>query len=234
MCGRIVLTSSPRVLAEMFHLDVLPDLEARYNIAPMSDIPAVVRHPRGDGCEMRLMRWGLVPGWAKDAGMGARMINARSETVAEKPAFRDAYRRRRCLIPADGFYEWRKLTTGKQPYFFGARDGLPLAFAGLWETWAGTDGRALETCTILTTEANRVMEPVHHRMPVILPRKDREIWLDLDEGHRDALAALLKPCPDELLALHPVSPRVGSPTFDEPACLDPVEPPVEPGQPELF
>lgn len=234
MCGRIVLASSPRVLAEMFHLDVLPDLEARYNIAPMSDIPAVVPHPKGDGLEMRMMRWGLVPAWARDAGMGARMINARSETVAGKPAFRDAYRRRRCVIPADGFYEWRKLEGRKQPYYFHRRDGRPLAFAGLWESWTGPDGADLETCTILTTEANRVMQPVHHRMPVILPAKDRALWLDLAADHREALPALLRPGPDDLLAMHPVDSRVGSPRFDEPACLDPVEAPDEPGQMDLF
>ena len=234
MCGRVVLTSSPRVLAEMFHLDVLPDLEARYNIPPMSDLPAVVPHPKGDGLAMRMMRWGLVPSWAKEPGMGARMINARSETVADKPAFRDAFRRRRCVIPADGFYEWQKIEGGKQPYYFHGRDGRPLAFAGLWETWSGPDGQDLETCTILTTGANRVMRPIHHRMPVILPAKDRELWLALDADNKEALADLLKPCPDDLLALHPVTTRVGSPTFDEPACLDRVEPPVEPGQLGLF
>lgn len=234
MCGRVVLTSSPRVLAEMFHLDVLPELEARYNIPPMSDIPVVVPHPKADGLELRMMRWGLVPSWAKDPGMGSRMINARSETVADKPAFRDAYRQRRCVIPADGFYEWQKVAAGKQPYYFHRRDGRPLVFAGLWESWTDPDGRDLETCTILTTGANRVMSPVHHRMPVILPAKDRALWLDLGTEQKETLAALLKPCPDDLLALHPVTTRVGSPTFDEPACLDPVEPPVEPDQLDLF
>lgn len=234
MCGRIVLSSAPRVLAEMFHLEVVPDLVARYNIPPMSDIPAVVRHPRGDGLEMRLMRWGLVPAWAKDARSGARLINARSETAAEKPAFRDAFKRRRCLVPVDGFYEWQKRDGSKQPYYFRAVDGRPLALAGLWESWPAPGGKALETCTIMTTAANETMKPIHHRMPVILPAKDRELWLGLSGDRRDDLQALLKPCPDEILSLHPVDPRVGSPRFDEPACLDPVEAPDEPGQGNLF
>jgi putative SOS response-associated peptidase YedK len=234
MCGRIVLSSSPRVLAEMFHLDALPDLEARYNIAPMSDIAAVVRHPGADGLALRMMRWGLVPSLAKEASMGGRMINARSETVADKPAFRDAFTRRRCLIPVDGFYEWKKIPGGKQPFFFQGRDALPLALAGLWDTWPDPKGGQLETCTIMTTAANRTMAPVHNRMPVILPAGDRELWLDLDTDKKDQLMTLLRPCDDDLLALHPVTPRVGRPTFDEPACLDPVEMPDEPDQMDLF
>jgi putative SOS response-associated peptidase YedK len=234
MCGRIVLNSAPRVLAEMFHLDVLPDLVARYNIAPMSDIPAVVRHPQSEGLALRLMRWGLVPAWAKDPGLGARMINARSETAADKPAFRDAFRSRRCVIPVDGFYEWQQRRAGKQPYFFHGRDGRPLALAGLWESWPAPDGKTLETCTIMTTAANDLMKPIHHRMPVILPAKDRDLWLALGPDRREDLQALLRPCPDEILDLHPVTPRVGSPTFDEPDCVAPVDLPDEPGQGSLF
>jgi putative SOS response-associated peptidase YedK len=218
----------------MFHLDVLPDLVARYNIPPMSDIPVVVAHPRGDGLAMRLMRWGLVPAWAKDPGLGARMINARSETAADKPAFREAFRRRRCLIPVDGFYEWRKRGAGKQPYYFHGKNGEPLALAGLWESWSAPDGTGLETCTIMTTSANEVMEPIHHRMPVVLPARDRDLWLGLDGDRREDLQALLKPCPEEILALHPVTPRVGSPTFDGPECVDPVDLPDETGQGNLF
>jgi len=234
MCGRIVLSSSPRILAEMFHLDVLPDLVARYNIAPMSDIAAMVRHPGSDGLELRLMRWGLVPSWAEDSDLGARKINARSETARDKPAFRDAFARRRCLIPVDAFYEWKRLAGRKQPYVFQARDGAPLTLAGLWESWPNPAGGRLETCTIMTTTANGIMAPIHQRMPVILPAGDRELWLDLDAGKQDQLAALLRPCSDELLAAHPVSDEVNRPTFDEPACLEPVDLPDEPDQLDLF
>ena len=152
-----------------------------------------------------------MPAWAKDPSIGARLINARSETVAEKPAFRDAFRRRRCLIPATGFYEWKREGSRKQPFFFRMKDEAPFAFAGLWERWKAADGKVLESCTILTTEANEVLLHVHDRMPVILHRSEYELWLDNDERKRDLLKDLMRPFPTEEMTSHPVSTLVNSP-----------------------
>jgi len=222
MCGRIILTSAPHVLAEKFFLDMVPDLVPRYNIPPTSDIAAVVPNPRSDGRLVRMFRWGLVPPWSPGPEVGAKMINARSETVLEKPSFRDAFRSRRCLIPVDGFYEWQKRGGARQPFVFRRRDSGVFALAGLWDHWEYPGGHRLETCTILTTAANSTMRPVHHRMPVILPEKDWKLWLDLGPDQAETLTGLLKPCDPELLLAHPVTPRVNKPDFDEPQCLEPV------------
>jgi putative SOS response-associated peptidase YedK len=222
MCGRIVLSSAPHVLAEKFYLDMVPDLLPRYNIPPTTNIAAVVPNPHSEGRLVRMFRWGLVPPWSKGPEVGARMINARSETVRDKPAFHKAFAHRRCLIPVDGFYEWQKRGKEKQPFLFRRRDGDVMALAGLWEKWEYPGGRELETCTILTTAANSVMRPIHHRMPVVLPERDWKIWLDLDADQAQRLHALLEPCPAELLVAHPVSPQVNRPQFDGPACLEPI------------
>jgi len=169
-----------------------------------------------------LLRWGLIPFWAKDPGIGARMINARAETVAEKPAFRAAFRRRRCLIPADGFYEWRREGPRKQPYHFRLPDGGPFAMAGLWERWSPEGADPIETCTILTTDANDVVRPVHHRMPVILLPEAYETWLDPDVDDRGALAPLLVPLAGDAIVGHAVSTHVNAPVNDDPTCVDPL------------
>lgn len=222
MCGRIILSSAPHVLAEKFFLDVVPDLLPRYNIAPTSDIAAVVPNPRSLGRLVKTLRWGLVPPWSPGPEVGAKMINARSETVLDKPSFRDAFACRRCLIPVDGFYEWQKRDGVRQPFVFRRPDGDVFALAGLWERWEYPGGRRLETCTVLTTAANSTMRPIHHRMPAVLPEKDWKIWLDLPADKAHQLTKLLRPCDAEFLRAHPVSRRVNKPDFDDPECLKPV------------
>ncbi len=208
MCGRFAQRTSPKTLAKQFGVNEVPQIEARYNIAPTQNILAV--QETLDGREMKWLKWGLVPSWAKDASMGARLINARSETVTEKPSFREAFKRRRCLIPANGFYEWQRTDGKKQPYFFQLKEGQPFGFAGLWDKWKSEDGSVLETCTILTTVANEVLAPVHDRMPVILHHDDYELWLNEDERKRELLKDLLLPYPADEMTSYPVSTLVNN------------------------
>ena len=227
MCGRFTQRLSWAELHELMDLIGPPrNLRPRYNVAPSQDV-AVVRAVDG-GCSVSMLRWGLIPAWAKDPAIGYRLINARSETVAEKPSFRSAYRRRRCLIPADGFYEWQRLGKIRQPWLFGLRDGAPFALAGLWERWTVPEGAELtgslaelgagdpvETCTILTTAANETVAPVHGRMPVILPRDACDPWL---AGEDVSLA----PFAADAMTAHPVSTLVNRPANDDPRCVEPV------------
>lgn len=227
MCGRYSLKTSAHLLAERFHLPKIPSLTPRFNIAPSQPI-AIVRVPpapdnqQAEGRELTLARWGLIPGWAKDAASGAQPINAKAETAAEKPMFRDAFRRRRCLIPADGFYEWRQEDKRKQPVYICMKDREPFAFAGLWEHWENQDGQAIESCTILTTEPNDLLKPIHNRMPVILDSKDYDLWLDPDVRDAGKLCALLGPYHPEDMAAFPVNLRVNNPRNDDPACIEPL------------
>jgi putative SOS response-associated peptidase YedK len=209
MCGRYAQRTDAKRLAKEFKVAETPSLEPRYNIAPTQDVLAVSE--MGDGREMRFLKWGLIPSWAKDTSMGARLINARSETVAEKPAFRQAFRQRRCIIPADGFYEWQRNGGRKQPFFFRMRDERPFGFAGLWERWEGEDGRVINSCAILTTEANEVLESVHDRMPVILHPDDYELWLGAEARELGLVKELLRPYPAEEMVGYPVSSSVNSP-----------------------
>lgn len=250
MCGRFVLSSGKQAVVRHFELEWedAPELTARYNIAP-SQLLAVVRArtgaeggPRGEAApeksaarEMVLLRWGLVPAWSKEPRPGP--INARAETLAAKPTFRANLQRRRCLIPADGFYEWTAASApgaraaapagpaaapaGKRPYFFRARGGELLAFAGLWDEWRGADGEILATCAIITTAANSVVAPLHDRMPAILPPADYARWLDPAQRDAVALSALLRPWPSELMDSYAVSTWVNRPQNDSPACLAP-------------
>lgn len=222
MCGRYTLRRNLKQLADLFHIGDahLPLFDARYNVAPSQDVRAV-RQP--DGRELVELKWGLVPSWANDPKIGYGMINARCETVAEKPSFRSAFKRRRCLILADGFYEWKK--TGaktKQPYFVHLKDDQPFAFAGLWEYWE-RDGEVIESCTILTTDANALMKPMHDRMPVILPDHVYDEWLDPDNQATGDLPNLLKPYPTDEMAAHPVSTYVNSPKNQGPECTETIE-----------
>jgi putative SOS response-associated peptidase YedK len=209
MCGRFAQRSDPKRLAKEFKVAEVPQIEARYNIAPTQEILAV--RELGDGREMAFFKWGLVPSWAKDVSMGARLINARSETVEEKPSFREAFKKRRCIIPADGFYEWQRTEGKKQPFFFRMRDERPFGFAGLWERWEGEGGQAINSCTILTTEANDVLRPVHDRMPVILQPDDYEVWLDGDERKQEFVKELLRPYPAREMVAYPVGTAINSP-----------------------
>ena len=221
MCGRFTLAADPDELATLFDLEAVPELPPRYNIAPTQPVAAVRLHPYTNQREFTFLNWGLIPSWAKDIKMGSRMINARSETVAEKPSFRAAFKRRRCLIPASGFYEWQKLDGRKQPHFIALQDVRPFAIAGLWEHWEGGDGSVIESCTLLTTTPNALMEPLHNRMPVILHPQDYEDWLQpaTDPG---MLMHLLRPYPAEAMIAYPVSTVVNSPANDSPACIAPL------------
>lgn len=222
MCGRFTLTEPDAgALLETFSLTHPPDpMPPRYNIAPTQGVATVVSEHDGSRV-LRLMRWGLIPGWAKDPSIGARMINARSETLAEKPAFRNAFKRRRCLIVADGFYEWQKQPGGKVPMFITLKDRQPFGFAGLYETWTEPEsGASVITCTIVTGPANALIAPIHDRMPIILPLDAYDLWLDPQEMNTARLTGLLKPYPAEAMAAYPVSARVNTPTFDDPGLIE--------------
>jgi putative SOS response-associated peptidase YedK len=217
MCGRYTLSTPAGRLAEEFKLDSTAEIPPSYNVAPTQQVAAVLEDERGRRLEM--LKWGLVPSWADDPEIGARMINARSETAPEKPSFRRAFRGRRCLIPADGFYEWKRENGGKQPYYFRMQDGRPFAFAGLWESWEKGDGE-LRTCAILTTRANSVLQEIHDRMPVILPRDAYDAWLDPD-ADREELGELMIPYPGADLETFPVSRFVNSPRNNDERCIEP-------------
>ena len=220
MCGRFTLRTPPVDLVEVFDLLREPMWVSRFNIAPSQSVLAI-RAGEG-GRESALLTWGLIPSWAKDPKVGSRMINARSETVATKPSFRAAFKRRRCLIAADGFYEWQK-TDGKtkQPYFIGLEDHRPFAFAGLWEHWEAADGSTILTCTIITTTANSLLEGIHDRMPVILAPDDYGCWLDPKIEGGDKLEALLRPFDASAMRRYPVSTVVNNPRHDGPECVEP-------------
>lgn len=226
MCGRFTLSSNPKKIATHFGLFGEPELTPRYNVAPTQTISAVRLNDRGDR-ELVQMRWGLVPSWSEGPGK-VNLFNARSESAAEKPSFRSAFKHRRCLIPADGFYEWQKLEGGKkQPILFRRPDGELFGFAGLWESWTSQDGMALVSCTILTTAANEVMRAVHDRMPVILADGDYTGWLD-PTADKNALKDLLRAAPDDFLNPIPVGLRVNNARFDGPECAAPLAGPAPP------
>ena len=225
MCGRYTLISNISELQARFGFALDgPAPAPRYNVAPTQPVLAVVNDGQRRG---ELMRWGLVPSWAKDVKIGARMINAVSETAAAKPAFRSAFRRRRCLVLADGFYEWRREGKQRFPMYITAKSGAPMAFAGLWETWHSPDGELVRSCSILTTAANEIMEPIHHRMPVILSAETEPLWLDPLTEAPDVLEPLLLPAPPELLEVREVSPTVNNVRNDGPDCIAPHTPPQE-------
>ena len=218
MCGRFTMATPGAVIAEVFGLNTVPELAPRYNIAPTQDVAAVRNEAAGRTCV--LLRWGLIPGWAGDAAIGNRLINARAETLAEKPAFRAALRSRRCLVLADGFYEWQRLGGRKQPHLVRFRDGRPFAFAGLWESWHGEGEQAVESCTIVTTAANAVVAPIHDRMPVILDEAGITAWLDAGIREPAALTGLLAPSPADAMEAFPVGTLVNNPANDVPQCRD--------------
>ncbi len=222
MCGRFTLTDPDADLAVQFNLPEIPDLKPRYNIAPSQPVAAVRIAAAGMVREMVMLRWGLIPFWAKDPGIGARMINARSETVAEKPAFRHAFQRRRCLVVADGFYEWQKQNGTKQPFYIRLREARPFAFAGLWERWESPEAEVIESCTLLTTQPNDLLREVHNRMPVILRPEHYELWLDTKVQEASLLQPLLRPYSPAEMDAYPVSRWVNSPDNDDPRCIEPL------------
>jgi putative SOS response-associated peptidase YedK len=230
MCGRYSLTTPVEGVRQVFGFLERPNLQARYNIAPTQEVAAVRLEPAVPGAARHLvmLRWGLIPAWAKDKAIGSRMINARAETVAEKPAFRAAFAKRRCLVVADGFYEWRTESGAKQPYWAAMADGRPFAFAGLWEQWTDrSDGSRVESCTIVTTEANELLRPIHPRMPVIVDPVDFDAWLDVSAAP-EAARALLRPYPAGPMTVYPVSPRVNSVANDDADLIEPLTATGEP------
>ena len=218
MCGRYALDSPPTLIKARFRLDECIDFAPRYNIPPGTEIPVIRQSPEGKRV-LHLLRWGLVPHWAKDPAIGNKLNNARGESVAEKPAFRDAFKRRRCLIPASGFYEWHTEGKFKQPYFISLKSGEPLAMAGLWESWRGPEGEILRTACIITTGPNAVMAPIHDRMPVILEPVHWAAWL---AAPVDEIAGLVRPLDPEGMQAWPVSRRVSKAVDDDPALIEPV------------
>jgi putative SOS response-associated peptidase YedK len=219
VCGRIVLSSPPAVIASRFFLDLAPELEPRFNISPGQEIAAVIPNPRNQGSILRMFRWGLELPWEKGPDNGPKLINARSETVADKASFGQAFAKRRCLIPVDGFYEWNKRPNGSQPFFFSRKDNRPFALGGLFERHEYPGGHVVESCTILTTAANKLMRPIHHRMPLVLPEADWKFWLTIDPEKARDLNEIMKPDSSDLLQAWPVSREVNSAAFDGPECL---------------
>ncbi len=220
MCGRFVITSAPQALRQAFGYAEQPNFPARYNIAPTQPIPVVMTD--GTGRHFELMRWGLIPAWVKDPKAFALVINARSETLRDKPAFRNAMKRRRCIVPADGYYEWQPGTTPKQPYFIHRRDGQPFGFAALSETWIGPNGEELDTVAIVTTAADDVMAGLHHRVPVAIATDDLGRWLDCANVDADEAWTLLAAPPPGAFAWHPVSTRVNKVANDDEQLVLPI------------
>lgn len=233
MCGRYRLSRRKHILEERFDADFGgEDWAPRYNIAPTQPVPVVRQHPKEPKRVLTLMRWGLIPAWAKHASGAAGMINARSETAASKPAFRGPLKLRRCLIPADGFYEWRRMGAGKQPFCFEVTDGELFAFAGLWDGWRDPNGQWIRSCSILTTTPNAITAIVHDRMPVILHRDDYDLWLDPRMTNVEAVSELLKPYEARFMRSFPVSSRINQVGNDDEACSAPIE--IAETQPGLF
>ncbi len=220
MCGRYTLTADAASIQLAFNLDSIPDWQPRYNIAPSQLAPVITGK---NARRLSFLKWGLVPSWAKDAAIGSKMINARAETAAEKPSFRAAFKRRRCLIPADGFFEWQG--SRKTPMYIHLENRTLFAFAGLWESRANPDGSKLETCAILTAEANELIRPLHHRMAVILAPENYDVWLSPQEVETAALMSLLSPHPAEKMRAYEVSRQVNHPANDSPSVIAPFESP---------
>ena len=219
MCGRYTLRTPVEKLAEEFGFDASSvEVPPNYNVAPTQEVAAVLAE--GGQRRLELLRWGLIPSWADDPGIGSRMINARAETAPEKPSFRRAFRERRCLIPADGFYEWKRADGAKQPYYIRMREGRPFAFAGLWEAWNDDGGPEIRSCAILTTAPNALAGEIHDRMPVILPAGSYDAWLD-PEAEKEELVALLAPYPEAEMEAYRVSRFVNSPSNNDPRCIEP-------------
>ena len=219
MCGRFTLKTDIDTVARVFGVTPTVQVPPRYNIAPTQEVVSILRNGTA---HLDMLRWGLIPSWAKDESIGSRMINARAETLAEKASFKGLLRSKRCLVVADGFYEWKKDNGSKTPMYIALKNGEPFAFAGLWDIWKNPDGQQLRTCTIITTEPNELIRPIHNRMPAILRPEDEEQWLDVSHTLFSKARSLLKPYPAELMNSHDVSAIVNSAKYDNPDCVQPV------------
>src|SRR3954454_19966359 len=219
MCGRYCITTAPEAIRALFRYRQRPNFPARYNVAPTQPVP-IVRMADGER-QFALVRWGLIPAWVKDPNDLSLLINARGESVNDKPAFKNAMKRRRCLLPADGFYEWKPVGNAKRPYLARPTAGGPIAFAGLWETWTGPNGEEVETAAIVTTEANAAMAAVHHRAPVIVPPEQFDFWLDCKNVDEKIAAELLVPAPEALMEVYEISSAVNRVANDTPALHQP-------------
>lgn len=222
MCGRYTVSSPGDVIAEVFSLDAPPELAVRWNVAPTQQVPIVRVSASGGRRELAMVRWGLIPSWAKDPEIGNRMINARAETLAEKPAYRGPLKRQRCLVVADGFYEWKPEGKRKQPWYFRRPDGRPFGIAGLWSRWADPSVGDVESCTLVTTTPNALAATVHDRMPAILAAEQFELWLDPTVTDAARLLPLLGPAPESWLEGFPVGLAVNNPSYDRPDCAAPL------------
>lgn len=223
MCGRYTLTAEPEVIQQAFDLDDVPQMRPRYNIAPTQKVPVIT----GDAPkQLSFMQWGLVPSWAKDPSIGSKMINARSETLDRKPSFREAFAKRRCLVPVDGFFEWRKDGNAKYPMYIHLKDRQLFAMAGLWETWKTPEGDVLQTCTIVTAEPNALVKQFHHRMAVILSPESYATWLD-DGTSAEVLKALFAPYSEDQMTAYEVSSIVNNPNNDTPQVIEPYQSPTQ-------
>ncbi|MBW6521846.1 MAG: SOS response-associated peptidase [Desulfoarculaceae bacterium] len=220
MCGRFVLTSTTEHIRQSFGVDDVPSIAPRYNIAPTQDV-LVIRQNGGGSRYAGMLRWGLIPHWAKDPAIGNKMINARSETAHEKPSFRNSIHYHRCLIPASGFIEWSQQNGSKQPWYIHRKDGELLAFAGIWDSWQGAEG-TIDSCSILTTSANNLVAKIHDRMPVVLSVSEYDQWLDRQITEAKQLEALYAPFPADLLEAIPISTKINNPRFDSRDCLEPL------------
>lgn len=229
MCGRYTLTSAPEAIRALFRYDEQPNFPPRYNIAPTQPI-GIVRVVNGKR-QFALVRWGLLPSWVKDPNAFSLLINARGESVNDKPAFRAAMKYRRCLIPADGFYEWQRGGDHKGPFYVRAKDGGPLAYAGLWETWTGPNGEELESAAIVTTDANKTLAPIHERMPVVVPPEAFDLWLNCDKADAQTASVLIRPAPDDLLEAYEISTAVNRVANDDAKLIEPVAPGAQPAPP---
>jgi putative SOS response-associated peptidase YedK len=220
MCGRYTLTADIDTISQRFKLDTHGlKIEPRYNIAPSQEAPVIVVE---DGKVLKMMKWGLIPFWAKDESIASKTINARAETLHHKPSFKKSLTEKRCLVPADGFYEWKKEGRGKIPIRFVLKNRDVFAFAGLWDTWRNQIGELVFSFTIITTKANALVRPIHNRMPVILKKEYEELWLDPKVNDIDKLLSLLIPYPPEMMEAYRVSSLVNSPKEDSPECIKPV------------
>jgi putative SOS response-associated peptidase YedK len=220
MCGRYLITSSPEALRRLFGYKEQPNFPPRYNVAPTQPIPIVRLHEGAR--QFALVRWGLIPSWVKDPKKFTLLINARGDSVVDKPSFRNAMKRRRCLVPADGFYEWQADGPRKRPYAVVPRDREPIAFAGLWECWTGPNGEEMETAAIITADANKTLHHIHHRMPVVIPPEAFDFWLDCANVDARTAAALLVPAPENLFEVYEISTAVNRVANDSAALLEPV------------